>query len=172
MQAIQNTVEGISGRIQASKARKHDKETIVELSEIINDLLVDKTEIIRIAQGFREKLVAQQLSDDDIDYITATVMPLIKNLAKASANSAQIDQYMELLSPLLSTQTVKVLQLLGVNFRRAVGQPLTELMSGLIQSKTRQTSNLEELALRRDVPIYEVAQDEDATKRLRALIGR
>jgi hypothetical protein len=169
---LRNTVEAVSGRIRATKARKQDAETINELTQIINELIEDKAEITRAAQGFRDKLIAQQLGDADIEYITTNVVPLIKKLAEASGNAGQTEQTMDLLAPLLSVHTVKVLQLLGFNFREAIGQPLTKLIAGLIQSKTQPSNNIEELERRRQIALYEVAQDEHSTQRLRDLTGQ
>ena len=45
-----NGASFISKKINASKAKRNDKETIAELEEIISDLLNDKAEIQRIAQ--------------------------------------------------------------------------------------------------------------------------
>jgi hypothetical protein len=44
---------------------------------------------------------------------------------------------MEIIKPLLSVETLTVLQLLGFNFKQAIGEPLTELVAGLIAAKAR-----------------------------------
>lgn len=43
---------------------------------------------------------------------------------------------LEVMKPLLSVETVNVLLLLGFNFRRAIGEPLTALMEGMILSRS------------------------------------
>lgn len=59
---IRNTAGSIADRITAAKARKKDGETIVELEEIINGLVSDKSELVRIAQAYEEEFVAQRIS--------------------------------------------------------------------------------------------------------------
>lgn len=39
-----------------------DQETIAELEDIVNELVADKAELIRIAQAYEEEFVTQRLS--------------------------------------------------------------------------------------------------------------
>lgn len=48
-----------------------------------------------------------------------------------------INELLEMLEPLLSVQTFKILQLLGFNFREAVGLPLTKLIKSSINKTDR-----------------------------------
>lgn len=48
----------------------------------------------------------------------------------------EIQSLMKILHPILSTETLKILQLLGFDFKSAIGEPLTELLRNLILSKT------------------------------------
>ncbi len=72
---VRNTAGVVYNKIQAVKAKKNDQETIHELEEIINNLIFDKDELIRIAQAYKQELVAQQISQDDIEYITTRFIP-------------------------------------------------------------------------------------------------
>jgi tape measure domain-containing protein len=149
--AVRNTAGAIGDKRKALKAAKDDQRTIAELDEIINGLISERTEIIRIAQAFEQELVSQQISDEDISYVTEHLVPIVEHLAKSAGNkqgavgelaksggsegSADTEQMLERLKPLLSAQTVKILQLIGFNFKRALGEPLTELIAKLIASK-------------------------------------
>lgn len=47
----------------------------------------------------------------------------------------ETQKYLDVLEKLLSVETVTVLQLLGFNFRQAIGEPLTQLVRRLIASR-------------------------------------
>ncbi len=78
--------------------------------------------------------------------------------------------------PILSVETVTVLQLIGFNFRKAIGEPLTELVSRLIlaQSQVEPALHLElqRLGLQRELAYIEVAKDPEAHGRLLSMIGQ
>ena len=172
---LRNTVSAISNKIQTVKAKKNDKETINELEEIINELQADKIELTQIAQAYEQEFVAQQISQEEIEYITKSFIPVLKKLIEQtssgenSAAAANIEEAIDVLTPLLSVETLTVLQLLGFNFKKAIGEPLTLLLQKFITSKVPvdPQSNLElnKLALIYNTEALKVAQDEDATVR-------
>jgi len=137
---IRNTAASIADRVATVRARKKDQETIVELEEIVNGLLSDKSELVRIAHAYEQELVAQKISAPDIEYISTNIVPLVQQLVESTATTSGQDATsmratIELIQRLLSVETVTVLQLIGFNFRAAIGEPLTELVSRLISSK-------------------------------------
>lgn len=163
--AVRNTARSVIDRIAAIKARHRDEDTITELEEIINNLLTDKSELVRIAQAYEQELIAQRISDDDIQYISANFIPLIQQVAAASPDedNAEVERMINLVRPLLSVETVTILQLVGFNFRKAVGEPLTEFISRFISSKAQVApSDLLEIQRRS----LDVALDADAYARL------
>jgi hypothetical protein len=170
---IRNTAGSIADRIQAVKARKKDQETIAELEEIVYSLIEDKSELARIAQAYEEELVAQRISASDIEYISTHLVPLVEQIIEASEDGSSEDstarqEYVRLIQPLLSVETVTLLQLIGFNFRKAIGEPLTELVSKLILSRA-QTNPALPLELQR--AYLAVAQDPEAHARLLGMIG-
>lgn len=64
-------------------------------------------------------------------------MPVLQRLIKESGDDAAAQKTMDLLKPVLSVETLTVLQLLGFNFKRAIGEPLTELLNQKIMSLAR-----------------------------------
>lgn len=134
--ALRNGAGAITTRIGASKAKKREQETIAELEEIVGELLADKNELVRIAQAYEQELVAQRISEDDIEYISTNFVPLLKQvLEKTGPRGTSGQEIIDLLQPILSVETVTVLQLIGFNFRKGIGEPLTELVSRAILSK-------------------------------------
>jgi len=174
---VRNTAGAIADRVNTIKTNRNAAQQVAELEQIVNDLISDKTELVRIAQAYENELVAQRISADDVEYITTHLVPVIKKLVESapdSGQSTQSSEMMDLLEPILSVETVTVLQLLGFNFRSAIGQPLTNLVSNAILAKTPQAGDSaavkERLALQREILFYEVAKDPEAFARLQQLI--
>jgi hypothetical protein len=131
-----STATQVAERIAVSKAKKQDQQTIAELEEIVNGLIADKSELVRIAQAFEQELVAQRIAPSDIEYISNNLVPILSQLvASSSPQPEQAKAVLDTLRPLLSVETVTVLQLVGFNFRKAIGEPLTELVAGLIAAR-------------------------------------
>lgn len=173
-----NTASMILDKIRVAKTKKGEKETINELEEIINNLIADKNELVQIAQAYKQELVAQQISEKDIKYITTNVVPVLKQLSQQtssgpSSGTANMEQTIDTLAPLLSVEALTVLQLIGFNYKQAIGEPLTLLLQKLIISKApvNPQGDLEyaKLTLQHDVERLKVAQDQDASERLERL---
>lgn len=173
--ALRNSAVAVTDRITAARARKRDQETITELEEIVYALQDDKSELVRIAQAYESELVSQRISSADIDYISATVIPVLGKLMEAGAaqggsDPAAMQEMLDLLRPLLSAETVTVLQLLGFNFRKAIGEPLTEVVSRLILAGAKAdptiAQDLQRLQLQRETGYQAIALDPDAAARL------
>lgn len=60
--AVRNSASAVAERINSARTRKKDQETIAELEDIVNDLVADKAELVRIAQAYEEEFVTQRLS--------------------------------------------------------------------------------------------------------------
>ncbi len=179
--AVRNTAGSIADRITVAKARKKERETIAELEDIINGLLSDKNELVRIAQAYEQELVAQQISADDIEYISTNFVPVLRHLIEsAAANEGQdaitAPEIIDLVKPLLSVETVTVLQLIGFNIRKAVGEPLTQLVNSLISSKAQADPvlllEIQRLSLVRDTGYFEIAKDPEAHARLLSMLPK
>lgn len=134
--AVRNTASAVSDRISVARTRKKQEETIAELEQIIADLVADKSELVQVASAYEEELIAQRISPDDVTFISDHIVPLVTKWVESGngteADSDATKQQVELMKPLLSAKTVMVLQLLGFNFRRAIGEPLTEVVHELV----------------------------------------
>ncbi len=173
--AVRNTAGAIADRIKTVKAKRDDKATIHELEEIIYSLIDDKNEVVQIAQAYEQEFVAQKISQKDIEYITNSFIPVLKKLIEQASNdensaaAANIEKALDVLTPLLSVETLTVLQLLGFNFKQAIGEPLTLLLQKFITSKVPvdPQSNLEnnKLFMTFNIELLKVAQDKEASER-------
>lgn len=129
------TATAIVDRIAAVKARNKDAETIQVLSETVNLLISDREELIGIARALKEQLVSQQISDADIDHVVNTVLPVLETISSQGGGSKQeTAAFMDTVRPILSHDTLKVLQILGFNYRKAIGEPLTEVVHSYVVS--------------------------------------
>jgi len=136
--SIKNTAQIIYNKINLAKQKSNDKETINALEEIINDLIADKNELIQITKCYEQEFVAQKISDTDIEYITNELLPLFSSVLLENGQNNNIVTSME---KILSPQVLKILQLLGFNYKEAIGIPLTNLVAQAIQNKTNKINN-------------------------------
>ncbi len=133
--AVKGTVSAVSNKIKAIKLEK-DAETIKnKYDEIINELLSEREEAIRIAQVYKSELEKYVISDEDIQHLHNTVGRVLEILKKMSPNTP-LETY-EQFKELISVDTLKSMQLLGFNYKAAIGEPLTQLCSNAILSKSK-----------------------------------
>lgn len=166
--ALTTTAANVYDRINARKARKHDKQTINDLEEIINELLDEKQELVRISTVLGDRLRARSLTPEEVEYVTNVFIPKLSEVAvKLSASGGdELQEVIDLVRPLVSPEMVTMMQLIGFDFRRAIGEPLTQLAAQLIRSRTPPTDDLELARLERETEMLRVAQDEHAYARL------
>ncbi|MDE0066257.1 MAG: hypothetical protein OXN44_05200 [Acidimicrobiaceae bacterium] len=172
--ALRNAAAAVTSKISATKAKRHDKATIAALEDIINELLADKSELIRIAQAFEDQLVAQRLSSDDVEFITKNLLPVLRQLMDASGQ-AESAEMMDAVESILSAEVLTIMQLIGFNYREAIGKPLTDLVAAVIVSRmpSDQDSNhdLQQAIAQRDIALTEIARDPESWTRLSKLMG-
>lgn len=82
--------------------------------------------------------MAQRLSEADVKYMTYNLLPLLRHIGASQGGDAE--ELLGTLGPLLSAQTVTILQLLGFNFQKAIGEPLTNLVAAWISSAERRVT--------------------------------
>lgn len=64
-----------------------------------------------------------EISDDDINHLHSTVTSVLSILKLMSPQTDKIDSF-EKLKDLISVDTLKTMQLLGFNYKAAIGEPL------------------------------------------------
>lgn len=165
--ATRNTASLITNKIAAIKAKKNDKETIGELEEIISELLSDKAEIQRIAQSYEQELVSQRITEKDIKYITDNLIPIINEFIPSDKKDE-----LNRIKPLLSVETLTIMQLLGFNYKKAIGEPLTNLLKKYIETKMLNNVDHAEINSKIMLKTMDIAFDENATNRYLLLTGQ
>src|SRR6185369_17949953 len=115
--------------IKAIKLEKNVETVKNQYDEIINELLSEREEAVRIAQVYKSEIERYQISDDDIAHLHRTVEAILDILPKTS-NAESFNQ----IKNLISVDTLKAIQLLGFNYKEAIGEPLTKLCADAIYS--------------------------------------
>lgn len=176
-QVAKKSSVAIWDKIKASKQKGEDKETINSLEDIVSDLIEDKNELIQIAQAYEEELLTQKLSEDEIDYVTNSIIPIIEELIdeSPSGEASQVQESINLIKPLLSKETFNILQLMGFNFKKSIGEPLTDLINAYIKANVpvSPTLNIELATLqeRKEIELLKLLQDGEAYERYKEVLN-
>lgn len=172
--ALKNSASWVYSQIEMLKSKRENNRTIAELEQIIHNLISDKNDLMGIIQTYEQQFVAQQLSQEDINYISQNVIPLLENLSVGTTEEAEkMKENIETMKPLVSDKTLNIMQLIGFNFKKGIGMPLTSLTSELIRSMNSDENRLSDdtrkaLAVR-DAELYKVINDKEAYERLKAM---
>jgi len=145
---LKNTTETIFKRIDAAKDDSDKEKTILRLEEIIKELIEERNELDKIIKEYDELLGIKKISEKDINYITENIIPIVSDFLESdlvssdeNINKDEINQIIDVLKPLLSIETFTILQLLGFNFREAIGIPLTKLVNKSIDKEDKENIN-------------------------------
>ena len=146
-----------------------------EYDEIINELLSEREEAVRIAQAYKSELEKVVISDEDIEHLHNTVsriLEVIKNLQDDNSEdnnqvNEQIQTY-EQIKELISIDTLKTMQLLGFNYKSAIGEPLTLMLRNFILSKIDDNEAIKKVVTSEMV---EILKDETAYKNFKQFTG-
>ncbi|EAE3702077.1 hypothetical protein CDR86_02560 [Listeria monocytogenes] len=172
---LRNTADYVFRKMEELRSKKNDKQAVIELEQLINSLLEDKNELSGIIAKYEEEFVAQKLTQKDIDYITENLVPIINIIADSQDTEEEqekIKQQMNLFKTFISHETFTIMQLIGYNFKRGLGEPLTEITKSAISGIVRKESEASSLEIQREIEIYKIIQDEQAYKRFIELNGQ
>ena len=152
--ALKGTATAIHGRIEALKTEKNADTIRNSYNEIVNQLLEEREEAVRIAQTYKQELDKVIISDDDIEYLQQTitkVLNVIQSLQLTDTTNNDPEhkiktqtgiKAMESFNNLISKDVLKTMQLLGFNYKAAIGEPLTELCASAIRSLGNHSTTL------------------------------
>lgn len=144
--AVKGTASAVNKKIRAAKEIKDVEKLRTAYDELINEVLQEREEAVRIAQVYKSELERMVISDEDIEHLHNTVsriLEIIKAFQLASAIAKgdeelakiqkQIESY-EQIKALISVDTLKTMQLLGFNYKAAIGEPLTQICADAISN--------------------------------------
>lgn len=137
--AVKGTATAINSRIKAIRDEKNAEKIRATYDEIVNELISEREEAVLIAQIYKNEIDRIEISDDDIQHLHNTVEKLLKILKVMSPN-APIETF-EQIKELIRVDTLKAIQLLGFNYKAAIGKPLTQLCANAILSNSKGTNS-------------------------------
>lgn len=142
--AVKGTASAVNKKIRAVKDVKDAEKLRVTYDALINEVLQEREEAVRIAQAYKAELDRIEISDEDIEHLHNTVSRVLeiikviqltgvmgKSEIEKEKVKAQVDGY-EQIKELISVDTLKTMQLLGFNYKAAIGEPLTHLCANAI----------------------------------------
>lgn len=130
--AVKGTATAVANKVRAVKDEKSAEKLRNTYDEIVNELLSERDEAVRIAQAYKSELERIVISDEDIAHLNATATRLLDLL---KFFSPELDtKSLEVFKDLISVDTLKTMQLLGFNYKAAIGEPLTQLCGTAISS--------------------------------------
>ena len=181
--AVKGTATAVSSKIRAIKEEKNIEKIRNTYDEIINELLNEREEAVRIAQSYKSELEKVVISDEDIQHLHNTVSRILEIIKESQIASAkplgneaveavkkQVESY-EQIKALISVDTLKTMQLLGFNYKAAIGEPLTLMLKNFILSKVAEPDSL--IALQKIVTpeMVEILKDETAYENFKQITG-
>jgi hypothetical protein len=137
--AVKETASTVQKKISSAKAKRDDKKVIETYDEIVNELIEERAEAIRIAQSYKYELDKYEISDKDIEHLNNTISTVL-DILKEMSPEMDIEVFKKI-KELITVDTLKSMQLLGFNYKKAIGEPLTELCSNKILNVGKTANN-------------------------------
>ena len=129
--AVKGTATAVSTKVKTIKAERDAEKIKNYYNEIISELIEEREDIIRIAQAYRHELEKIEISDEDIEHLHNTIELVIDILSQFI--EADGIESLKALKDIVNVDTLKTMQLLGFNYKEAIGIPLTKLCAQAIE---------------------------------------
>lgn len=131
--AGKQTYNWVTTKMQLAKQKDTMAEQQTSYEEIIMELLNGKHEMEQIAREYKRLYDQISISDEDIEYLQKTIRRVLDVLLNQTpyTKTEDVESY-EMLINLINKDTLKTMQLLGFNYKEAIGEPLTEITSDAI----------------------------------------
>lgn len=181
--AVKGTATAVSSKIKAIKEEKNVDKIRSTYDEIINELLNEREEAVRIAQAYKSELEKVVISDEDIQHLHNTVSRILEIIKQSQIASVkllgseaveavekQTESY-EQMKALISVDTLKTMQLLGFNYKAAIGEPLTLMLKNFILSKVTEPDSLITLQKIVTPEMVEILKDDTAYENFKQITG-
>lgn len=142
------TATAVQTKIVALKSEKDINKVRQTYNELLNNLLSERADAIAIAQAYRDELEKVEISDEDIDHLHNTVeniLDIFRNITVSDNDNDEIGSQIfmfEQFKDLISVDTLRTMQLLGFNYKKAIGDPLTIMLRNFILSKAPETDSM------------------------------
>lgn len=132
---VKGTTAKINSKIQSMKTEREADKLRNSYDDIVNELLSERADALRIAQIYKEQYEQVTIKDEDIEYLHNTLIRIISLFSSFGNVTEEQSASFRQIAELLNKDTLKTMQLLGFNYREAIGEPLTEICANAIKSK-------------------------------------
>lgn len=155
--AVKGTASAVNKKIRVAKEEKNIESLRATYDELINEVLLEREEAVRIAQAYKSELDRIVINDEDIEHLHNTVTRVLEIFNSLQMITAMVQgeeatkkakytaDSLSQIKDLISVDTLKTMQLLGFNYKAAIGEPLTQICANAISawgSKKSSTQNL------------------------------
>ncbi len=181
--AVKGTATIVSNKVKAIKEEKSIEKIRNTYDEIINELINEREEAVRIAQAYKSELERVVISDEDIEHLHNTVSRILEIIKKSQLENArllgdeavaavekQVESY-EQIKELISVDTLKTMQLLGFNYKAAIGEPLTLMLKNFILSKVTEPDSLAAFQRIMTPEMVEILKNKTAYENFKQIAG-
>lgn len=173
------TVSGIQTKISSMKNESNIDTLKKDYNELIDQLISERAEAIRIARSYKDELEKVEISDEDIVHLHNTIEKILDILKETivvenNDNSQEIMNQIsafEQIKNLISVDTLKTMQLLGFNFKIAIGEPLTNMLKNFINSKSPASTQYEVFEKFITPEMVEILKNETAYNNLKNMMA-
>jgi len=136
--AVKGTVSAVTTKVKALKTEKDLEIVRNKYDELINEILSEREEAVRIAQLYKNEVDRLVISDKDIEHLNKTISQVL-GIFQEFAPGVNLETYSQL-QGLINVDTLKAMQLLGFNFKAAIGEPLTTICANAILGNSKNKS--------------------------------
>lgn len=137
--AVKGTVTAVAKKIETIKTEKDLESVRNKYDEIINEILNEREEAVRIAQLYKAEVDRIEISDKDIEHLNNTISRVLSIIQEITPGLDM--NTLSQLQGLINADTLKAMQLLGFNFKAAIGEPLTKLCANALSSLGQKKPN-------------------------------
>ena len=137
----QSTLDIVRRKIEVARTKKQVIELQNDYEDIINTLIQNKIETERIAQEYKALYDNLTISDGDIEYLQSTLRNVLNLFFSYSPESKSNEQGFKVILELLNKDTLKTMQLIGFNYKEAIGKPLTEICATALHQTLHSSKN-------------------------------
>lgn len=127
------TAVQVNNKVQAIRNKKQIDELCNSYEEVINELVAERAQAIALANAYQAELNRYEITDEDILHLQATIenaLNILRSFGSDEDDYAGFEQF----KSLISVDTLKAMQLLGFDYKKAIGDPLTKVCAQTIEN--------------------------------------
>lgn len=127
--------------IRVLKKGKNKDAIIQKYDQVYSDLVAENQELKNIALAYKGEYEKANITDENIEYLKNTFERVLDLLVGVGddENSEKTKQDIQQFASLIDVDTLRTMQLLGFNYKQAIGEPLTLILSDFITRKYNST---------------------------------